>query len=324
MFTSPQRYPTRMGRVVSRFWIPLLASVVLATACETLGGLDDLSFSGSAPAGSGGETSSPDTGLASGSAGAGGSAGLGGSGGASVCQTSCTALEQCWNGVLCVAKSVSLPSGFSIDATEVTQAQYHAWLATAPSTSGQASLCSWNTSYSPEASCLTSGGICETDCLNHPQVCVDWCDAYAYCSAVGKRLCGRVGGGSNGYEDLSNVSLSQWYNACTSNGANVYPYGDTYDAQTCNGSDKGVEITLPVGAASACQSSVDGYRGIFDLGGNVWEWEDSCDSFYGRQDSCRLRGGSFENSRGSLLCDTNWSYTRDTNNRATGFRCCTP
>jgi formylglycine-generating enzyme len=348
----------RMVGVVSRLWIPLLAGLALATACEKLGGLDDVSFSGSAPAGSGGEASFPDTGLASGSAGAGGIApdafseassgssgdmdaagelgasggsaggggdgGNGGSGGASVCQAPCSALEQCWNGVLCVAKSVSLPTGFAIDATEVTQAQYHAWLATTPSASGQTPLCSWNTSYSPEASCLTSGGVCEADCSNHPQVCVDWCDAYAYCRGVGKRLCGRLGGGPNEYDDWRTASLSQWHNACSSNGTNGYPYGDTYDAQRCNGFDKKVWTTMPVDAGPACQSAENGYRGVFGLSGNVWEWEDSCDSSQGRKDSCRLRGGSFENSPGSLQCDTDWNYVRDTSNRAVGFRCCAP
>ncbi|MDZ4063947.1 MAG: hypothetical protein U1E22_04685, partial [Coriobacteriia bacterium] len=44
---------------------------------------------------------------------------------------------------------------------------------------------------------------------------------------------------------------------------------------------------------SGCQSSVSGYAGVYDLIGNAFEWEDSCDGNFGIIDSCRLRGGHF-------------------------------
>jgi Sulfatase-modifying factor enzyme 1 len=130
--------------------------------------------------------------------------------------------EESWNGQICVAKSVPIAGGYSIDSTEVTRSQYEAWLGTNPSTIGQVSACSWNTAFTPDANCM--GGACQgAECVTHPQVCADWCDAYAYCKGVGKRLCGRIGGGPNSWDDYADASTSQWYSACTSGGQNAFP-----------------------------------------------------------------------------------------------------
>jgi formylglycine-generating enzyme required for sulfatase activity len=219
---------------------------------------------------------------------------------------------------------VMLPQGYCIDSTEVTRAQYAVWLATNPATSGQPSYCSWNTTFTASSSCMASSYVCQGgSCGNHPQVCVDWCDAYAYCKAVGKRLCGKIGGGSNGYGNYANASLSQWYNACVSDGANnTYPYGSTYQATACNGYENGKGTTVPVGSMSGCQSTVAGYEGVYDLSGNVWEWEDSCNGTSGQQDLCRLRGGSFNYDAGNLRCDYDYGDGRYVAYVFIGLRCC--
>ena len=211
---------------------------------------------------------------------------------------------------------VEVPEGFCIDATAVTRSQYEAWLATNPSTVGQVSACTWNATYEPR--CEWPPGSKG----DHPVVCVDWCDAYAYCQAVGKRLCGKIGGGMNGYDDYSNASMSQWYAACTSGGVNEYPYGDTYSGTTCNGDEAGHGTTVPVASMSGCQSSVSGYAGVYDLSGNVWEWEDSCNVNSGNSDICRLRGGSFDYDGFSLRCVGVYVYGRDALSDSFGFRCC--
>jgi formylglycine-generating enzyme required for sulfatase activity len=203
-----------------------------------------------------------------------------------------------------------------IDATEVTRSQYDTWLSTAPSMSGQPSYCAWNGSFTPDCEWPpgTKGG--------HPVVCVDWCDASAYCKAVGKRLCGKIGGGSNGYEDFADATTSQWHNACSSAGQHTYPYGDAYEALTCNGSEKGVGTTVVAGNLIGCQSSASGYAGVYDLSGNVWEWEDSCAAYAGTMDACLLRGGAFSGGVDYLRCDRVNHDSRHARFDSVGFRCC--
>jgi sulfatase modifying factor 1 len=225
---------------------------------------------------------------------------------------------------------VRLPEGYCIDSTEVTQGQYGAWLATSPPPPDPSDPnCYWKTFFTPLLGGCLKGGPCPPDGCpvipdDFPRGCADWCDAYYYCRAVGKRLCGRIGGGTNGYDDYLNPTLSQWYNACTSHGANTYPYGNTYNATACNGRDywgplSGQQL-LPAGSLWSCQSSVVGYAGVFDLSGNVMEWEDSCDA----SGICHLRGGTRFSDVVSMTCDVDFQGLRLAKAGNTGFRCCSP
>lgn len=255
--------------------------------------------------------------------------GTGGSSGGPGCGL-CGPLEQCFDNKLCVAEQVSLPGGYAIDATEVTRDQYAAWLATSPSTAGQDTWCSWNAAFDPGLSCMNAAVVCKGDsCGNHPQVCVDWCDAYAYCKAVGKRLCGKIGSGANPFEDYKKATQSQWFSACSSNKMLSYPYGNAYIENACNGATDecnyfGTCTTVPVGSLSGCQSSVSGYEGVYDLSGNASEWEDSCNGATGEHDDCRVRGGSFRDSQTMLFCGTAPYYERGWGLNRTGIRCCSP
>jgi len=210
---------------------------------------------------------------------------------------------------------VRLPDGYCIDATEVTRGQYKSWLSTGPAIDSSVLDCSsWKTAFNPPCSLTV-----ENDQL--PTTCVDWCDAYLYCRAVGKRLCGQIGGTSNPYANYAS-STSQWYVACTSGSANnAYPYGSTFDASKCNGSAYSGSLPMDVGIASGCQSTVTGYQGVYDLSGNVWEWEDSCNGS-GQTSSCRQRGGCFAGSINNMACGYASSNVRSNTSPATGFRCC--
>jgi formylglycine-generating enzyme required for sulfatase activity len=157
---------------------------------------------------------------------------------------------------------------------------------------------------------------------NHPMVCVDWCDAYAYCQAVGKRLCGRIGGGPVEFNAAVDPTQSQWHHACVSGTANyTRTYGDAYEPLSCNGEDYPAASgsTTEVGSLEMCQSAVPDYEGVFDLNGNVYEWEDSCYS-----GGCRTRGGAYGSSGAYFSCDVFAYLRRDYVLEMTGFRCCSP
>jgi len=248
---------------------------------------------------------------------------------ASVCGT-CNELEDCWNGVLCVAKSVKVTGGYAMDATEVTRGQYMAWLALSPPTSSLPGRCSWNDSYAPGA-----GTACQSASdpskPNVPVNCVDWCDAKAYCEYVGKHLCGRIGGGAVPMEQdqLADPSLSAWYNACSSGGLYDYPYGDEWVEGACNVGSPQDATTLPVESFDTCTSAVPGFEGVYQLVGNVAEWEDACDDSHvaplAAQDKCAVRGGYWASEPLTATCSRAIWVARSPNTsdgRMVGFRCC--
>jgi len=221
------------------------------------------------------------------------------------------------------AAQVELPIGYRIDRTEVTRDQYASWLASRPELTAQPVVCAWNTSFAPDTECLEvfKDAVCEgPDCQDHPQVCVDWCDARAYCEGVGKRLCGRIGGGPTPFEAYADPGASQWYAACSASGWKEYPFGR--GATACNTVDLGLGTTTPVGSLPDCQPGMEGYQGVMDLGGNAWEWEDSCQSDTGDDDYCHVRGGSFNSAEETLACADAHAYPRSMKSFYVGFRCC--
>jgi formylglycine-generating enzyme required for sulfatase activity len=204
--------------------------------------------------------------------------------------------------------------GFCIDVHETTWAEYGEFLADIaepPEPPEPPDFCGWNESFEPSE---VDGG---DDAL--PVVGVDFCDARAYCTWAGKRLCGAIEGGATQFDDFADAKQSQWQAACSRGGMQVFPYGNSYDAELCNGADSGHD-----GAISAGQSQCEGgYDGILDLSGNVWEWEDACDGDSGAADNCRLRGGEFSSPEGFLRCDYgDFSVARNFRSQSAGFRCC--
>ena len=218
----------------------------------------------------------PGTGAAGGAGGAGGAgaagSGAAGGGGAKSCGASA--------GPAMIA--VPSPGGgtYCIDRTEVTQAQYAEFLAAPKMSPGSENAdCADNKSYQPvaeassyePATCIAGVSWTPKTTPERPVVCIDWCDAYAYCKWAGKRLCGRIGGGpiSTKAGEDDDASVSQWYNACSAGGKQGFAYGAAEKAEctaslTANGS-----VKTPAG----CQSTVGD---IFGLSSNAAEWEDAC------------------------------------------------
>src|SRR5262249_5442930 len=130
---------------------------------------------------------------------------------------------------------------FCIDATEVSNAQYAQFLAGGSPTTALCSQSNHTPTTWPAAD-------------NLPVVGVDWCDAYDYCAWADKHLCGAVDGGHGRAGDYTNADVSLWYRACTkdNDGLHVWPFGDTYDGQYCNGLELDAGKMLPVGSLPRC------------------------------------------------------------------------
>jgi formylglycine-generating enzyme len=123
-----------------------------------------------------------------------------------------------------------------------------------------------------------------------------------------------------------NPDQDEWYNACTggrsgtgSGGAQKYPYSDTYDASVCNGTDYEAGATIAVGSAAGCVGSAPS---LFDMSGNVAEWQNSCNEAVGDAGTCEARGGGFRSDAGGLTCQALLPNGRAYSAPDIGIRCC--
>ncbi len=210
---------------------------------------------------------------------------------------------------------------FCIDVVEVSNAKYADFLTThAAASSVQPAACSWNTDFTP----ATNSWPLPVGQANKPVTWVDWCDAHAYCTAQGKHLCGKIGGGANDPGAFTSATHSQWFAACShdADGLHAFPYGNDFSPTACNGgaTDDGGAPLTNVGSMAGC---VGGFPGIFDLSGNAREWEDSCTPGATPDlDQCRVRGGGSDELITLVRCDADLSRDRNGPSAHTGFRCC--
>jgi formylglycine-generating enzyme len=223
------------------------------------------------------------------------------------------------SGPLCPVGMASVPKAtagsYCIDATEVRQADWAAWLATSPSTGGQLSECTGNTSFAPDTAGACASAYNPGTTPNLPVVCVDWCDAVAYCAAHGKRLCGNVAGGAMAFASFTDASFDQWHRACSLGGSRAYPYGAGYVAGTCTDS---ASASTAVGSKAGCEG---GFSGVFDMSGNVSEWEYACNNT-NPNSKCRLRGGAYSDTGAAVACGAAADEKRLTRSATIGLRCC--
>lgn len=208
---------------------------------------------------------------------------------------------------------IAIPdSGTCIDSTEVTNAEYDAFLL---ETSNGALDAGYPDGGLP-AACLAppaSGGI--TTFLRtgspdgggprRPVGRVSWCQAYGYCVSVGKRLCGGPAAATK--------KNGEWYSACSNNGASRFPYGDAHVDGLCNDTPGGGVV--PVGSLR-CEG---GLPGLVDMTGNVQEWVSTCDDLAGK---CDTAGGSFNSGPASSDCPEIEPLPRAFAQDINGIRCC--
>jgi len=209
---------------------------------------------------------------------------------------------------------------YCIDATEVSYGQYQIFYAANPPTAGQAAYCAWNTNWTPSDNWPQPSGN-----SSYPVTNVNWCQAAQYCQYAGRRLCGKIGGGSIAQSSFADFNQDQWYNACTAGGANAYPYGSTYKAHACNGVDSVDGGSPRPQSYFSLSSCLGGETNLLEMSGNVAEWEDSCATTTGTSDNCVIRGGSYLDGAQQLRCDSGGSpvtQTRSYQGPDVGFRCC--
>jgi formylglycine-generating enzyme required for sulfatase activity len=286
------------------------------TACNAVTGLDDLVFEAGGVTGSAGAQSSASTSNATSSGASGGSTtSAGGSGG--------TGAQGGSGGTSSPGCPQGLPGpplidvgGFCMDQTEVTNAHYQIFLASAPSpTFGPE--CTFDTTQVPDRFPQSA---------NLPVRSLDWCDAFAYCQWAGKRMCGKIGGTPGSDDDFNNAMLSEWHYACTNDGAGtLYAYGYVSDPNTCHGYEHwqlSGQYLIEVGSLAACHGIQPPFDQIYDLSGNVHELTAECDAYVGALDVCRVRGGGSPHQASENACAHTGAQLRNEKESDIGFRCC--
>ncbi|WP_159397906.1 formylglycine-generating enzyme family protein [Sorangium cellulosum] len=235
----------------------------------------------------------------------------------------------------CPASMVIAPvtggGSYCIDAYEVTKQEYDRFVMANPVLAGLPSRCAGNT-YPPTSGWpYTEGRV--------PVTYVDWCDAYTYCAYVGKHLCGKIGGGGSATAASSDHRESEWFNACSGQGVNDYPYGHEHAPSMCQDiTADGISLKpgppTPLPPVPVCEGGVSN---LYNMSGNVAEWENSCDP----DGACLVRGGSLislnppvmppgetfagwsaEEKEAKVGCSALERQDPTTHDPNIGFRCC--
>lgn len=212
---------------------------------------------------------------------------------------------------------------YCIDSTEVTNEQFDQFLTATADAGTPPAPCDWATGalYSYRYYTPWIAGF-----EKRPAANMNWCGAAEYCRWAKKRLCGKRGGGGNlgaSSNDAKDATKSEWFNACSKGGTQGFPYGATYSATACN---SGTGVAANVSTYGMCMG---GYPGLYDMVGNVIEWQDACETNGNAVDqNCIWQGGSSDyqfNTESERRCnqiDVSNSTERGDRWYDVGFRCC--
>jgi formylglycine-generating enzyme len=185
-----------------------------------------------------------------------------------------------------------------VDSTEVTIGDYRAFLeATVGTTLDAAPPC--------EPWPVTLRALPPEDAL--PVTHVTFCEARAFCAWADKELCGSVTGGALEREEP--LAGSAWAYACTG--------GTTDPIRLLSDGGCHVDAAGPRPASGECEG---GFRGLFDMSGNVAEWVNQP---YARDGGAvsTIVGGSFF-TKEKVDCETQIPGYIASRLRDVGFRCC--
>lgn len=182
---------------------------------------------------------------------------------------------------------------FRIDLTEVTNGAY--WRCVANDACSRPS----SDASATHADYFTSGAY-----ATFPVVNVDWDQASAYCTWLGKRLPTR-----EEWEIAASIApLTQRHFR--------YPWGDRFEPNFVNGGDAARSDTRAVGDFHPAGDSSFGLR---DAAGNVAEWTASPSAE--KIDNFVVKGGSYRDSAERLRLDIQDELVRTTTAPWLGFRC---
>ncbi len=306
-----------MGRPLARVSVCVAAGAALVIGCQLVAGLDDPLPAPASDASTALDVTLPDSAGVDGASdaftGADTSRGDDASSLDTGVDTGCPATTQ--------GPELVNVGPFCIDSTEVTNSQYNVFVsANAPLTLQPPGVCDFNATYVPFANWPYVAGNDD-----YPVADVNWCQAYAFCAWAGKHLCGAIDGGPADPGNFAAFDNAHYY-ACSMNGAQNWPYGTTYEQYDCNDvyyDDGGG--TVPVASIGNCEGS---YPNVFDLVGNVEEWQDACQGDGGPNDRCFDGTGSFSfpgpDSGIFPGCNFEDGDLRSTYDDELGFRCCSP
>jgi hypothetical protein len=164
----------------------------------------------------------------------------------------------------------------------------------------------------PDATSSWPGVEEDRRCVNPnviPWTYVPFSEAKAACEATGARLC----------------TADEMLTACRGAELNAYPYGMSYEPDTCNGLDFGaLGVDVLLGTASPSIQSCRTTLGIHDLSGNAAEWTSTQTGTTPNNLPIFIaKGGSYKSPALGLACS--FALSRFASNAILpelGFRCC--
>lgn len=193
----------------------------------------------------------------------------------------------------------------------------HSWI-TIPSGGGvsQFQIFAYEASR-PDATVTQSGTISGARACSSPSR-IPWAniskeEAQAACVKSGARIC----------------TIQEWQRACRGGGNTLYPYGNVFDNDACNGRayTSTTDQVLPTHQPSTCISQWGASGNLFNMSGNVKEW--TATSFSGLSPiDYQIRGGAYDTPSiegGALGLSCNYELPAPNQTLrldSLGFRCC--
>lgn len=208
-------------------------------------------------------------------------------------------------------------ASFCIDRYEATNADFNAYLHDPNAVFQAPSMCS---------SLATSWPTPVDGMDTLPVVSLALCHAWSYCLWAGKRLCSSIGGPDAGRATAGDDLSNEWIYACQ-NGTHAFEfgYGATYVTGECNVPDPEAgmdgDAAVPPGGFAACHGVLDGgFAQIFDMSGNVSEYDDWASAYDAGSAGTQSRGGSWMFANGQ--CSQTIGFGVLGGFGDVGFRCC--